>query len=218
MCDFYKLVTCLACDTFRCVTSTHLWHASSVTHSYVYWFMTCIVRDTHLLIRDMSHSWHRAGTAWHSHACDIICDMPHSWQTHMCDICLCVPCLIRDTFICVMSAHSWYTWCVTHAHLLIRDMPYSLCVFVVCSLCVRCVFVVCSLCVRCVCSRCEYGYTCICSCMTSFMTFLVWHVLIRDMPYSVCVPGASMAIALDRALVSDACYYLLVALYEILHI
>ena len=82
MCNIYSFVTCPFRDTFTCVTPTRSWNVWLVTHSDVW----------HLLVRDMTHSWHM---------CDIY--MPGLWHIQMYDICSFVTCLIRDTFIDVMS-------------------------------------------------------------------------------------------------------------------
>ena len=82
MCDICSGETWLLRDTFTCVTPTRSWNVWLVTHSDVW----------HLLVRDMTHSWHM---------CDIY--MPGLWHIQMYDICSFVTCLIRDTFIDVMS-------------------------------------------------------------------------------------------------------------------
>jgi len=108
---------------FTWAISASSWHASFVTHSYVWhWY---------LLIRDMSHSWH-------IHICDTtsahfcmgnICfimtwlvrdifirvtwylpirDMPHSWHIHTCDICSFVKHLSVTLNMCAIAySFSW---------------------------------------------------------------------------------------------------------------
>ena len=112
MCDISSVVTCLICDTFRCVTSTSSGHAWLVTHSDVW----------HLLICDMPHSRHIRMCTHSWHASFVTHTSAHSWH-----VSFMTPCWYIVTQLHVWH-HLWHASFVTHSHvwhLLICAMPHS---------------------------------------------------------------------------------------------